>query len=85
MPLVPSYIQKLENYVPGKLIEEFQRFNIQTGPSITNFLSTVWESEKQAETITEYLLRNGIIVRHLKAFDHCEYFVSVYSTSWIST
>ena len=25
MPLVPSYIEKLENYVPGKPIEEVQR------------------------------------------------------------
>ncbi len=25
MPLVPSYIENLENYVPGKPIEEVQR------------------------------------------------------------
>ncbi len=51
----------------------FERLGIQYIPSHTNFVTIVFDSEKEVMRITERLLRKGIIVRPLKAFGlpHC--------------
>lgn len=48
--------------------EELRKLNVETIPSVTNFITTVWESEQIAGQITESLLNKGIIVRHLGPF-----------------
>lgn len=48
--------------------KEFDEMNIKFVPSAANFISTCWNSAKKATTITDHLLREGIIVRHLAAF-----------------
>jgi len=50
------------------LTNEFSKLNIEYVPSVANFITTAWGSEKRAEDITRKLLERGIIVRHLKPF-----------------
>lgn len=50
------------------LEKKLQVLNVESIPSITNFITSVWESPKQAESITRQLLERSVIVRHLKAF-----------------
>lgn len=50
------------------LINEFQKINIKYIPSSTNFLTTIWKSQEEANLITEKLLNYGIIVRNLTSF-----------------
>jgi histidinol-phosphate aminotransferase len=48
--------------------ENLTKLNIQTVPSVANFITTVWESAKKANLIATQLLKNGIIVRPLNSF-----------------
>jgi len=50
------------------MLEEMENLNIHFVPSITNFITTVWESENKALSITKRLLEKGVIVRHLTPF-----------------
>ena len=47
---------------------EFKDLGILFIPSATNFITTIWNSESEAEQIVSELLKAGIIVRHLKSF-----------------
>ena len=42
--------------------------NIDYFPSVANFITLVWETEKKAASITQALLNGGVIVRRLTAF-----------------
>ena len=55
------------------LIGEFKNLNIKYIPSSTNFLTTIWDSQEQANVITNKLLNYGIIVRNLASFGWPEY------------
>ena len=50
------------------LESNLSKHNITTIPSVTNFITTVWESQKKANYITDALLQKGIIVRNLSPF-----------------
>ena len=50
------------------LKSNLSKLNIITIPSVTNFITTVWESQKKANYITDALLQKGIIVRNLSPF-----------------
>ena len=50
------------------LESNLSKLNIITIPSVTNFITTVWESQKKANYITDALLQKGIIVRNLSPF-----------------
>ena len=50
------------------LESNLSKLNITTIPSVTNFITTVWESQKKANYITGALLQKGIIVRNLSPF-----------------
>jgi len=66
-----SFLEKtiqLNNHGMKYLQETFSRLNIHFVPSVANFITTAWGSEKRAETITRKLLKKGLIVRHLKPF-----------------
>ncbi|NIA18638.1 MAG: histidinol-phosphate transaminase [Simkaniaceae bacterium] len=47
---------------------EFGKMNIKFVPTAANFISTCWDSAEKATTITDNLLQEGVIVRHLTAF-----------------
>ena len=51
----------------------FLKLDIHYIPSATNFITTIWPSEKIASKITRDLLKNGIIVRQLNAFGFPNY------------
>ena len=46
----------------------FKKLKIQHILSVTNFITTIWDSKEQAALITQKLLIEGIIVRHLSSF-----------------
>ena len=48
--------------------KELNSLNVKQIPSIANFITTTWNSEKEANLITEKLLKKGVIVRQLTAF-----------------
>ena len=50
------------------LESNLSKLNIITIPSVTNFITTVWGSQKKANYITDALLQKGIIVRNLSPF-----------------
>ena len=50
------------------LESNLSKLNITTILSVTNFITTVWESQKKANYITGALLQKGIIVRNLSPF-----------------
>ncbi len=50
------------------LESNLSKLNITIIPSVTNFITTVWESQKKANYITGALLQKGIIVRNLSPF-----------------
>ena len=57
------------NEVGLKFFEnELDKMEVVYIPSATNFITTIWESEKEASRIVEKLMEAGIIVRHLKSF-----------------
>jgi len=51
---------------------ELQSLGVETIPSVANFITSVWDSEKKAAEITQTLLQKGVIVRNLKAFGWSE-------------
>ena len=56
MPLVPSYIQKLENYIPGKSIEELQReLGLKTIYKLASNENSLGPSPKAIEAISKNL------------------------------
>lgn len=59
---------KLNQSSMGYMIKEMEKLNIQFVPSITNFITTIWDSEDKAISITKQLLEKGVIVRHLTPF-----------------
>lgn len=66
-----KYISKSLNLVAqGKKFyySEFASLGIKYIPSATNFITTIWDSDKQAEVVTQKMLNNGLIIRHLAAF-----------------
>jgi len=57
------------NRVGHEFLESnLSKLNITIIPSVTNFITTVWESQKKANYITDALLQKGIIVRNLSPF-----------------
>ena len=50
------------------LKEEFDGMGIVQVPSVANFITTIWSSEKDALRLTHDLLKKGVIVRQLTAF-----------------
>lgn len=50
------------------LTSALDELKIQYVPSIANFITMVWDSEERAASITNDLLKNGVIVRQLTAF-----------------
>ena len=48
--------------------KELNSLNVKQIPSIANFITTIWNSEKEANLIAEKLLKKGVIVRQLTAF-----------------
>jgi histidinol-phosphate aminotransferase len=50
------------------LTGELKKLKVETVPSVTNFITTIWESKEQAANISNTLLNKGIIVRPLTAF-----------------
>lgn len=50
------------------LSRELHNLKIHCVPSVTNFITTVWDSKEQALDITNKLLAKGVIVRHLSPF-----------------
>lgn len=59
---------KLNQSSMGYMMKEMEKLNIQFVPSITNFITTIWDSEDKAISITKRLLEKGVIVRHLTPF-----------------
>jgi histidinol-phosphate aminotransferase len=47
---------------------EFDALGIEQVPSAANFITTVWDSEEIASTLTQKLLEKGVIVRQLTGF-----------------
>ena len=50
------------------LKEKFDGMGIVQVPSVANFITTIWSSEKDALRLTQDLLKKGVIVRQLTAF-----------------
>ena len=58
----------LNNEGKKNLCDKLSDLNVQTIPSIANFLTTVWETSDKANYISKSLLEKGIIVRNLVSF-----------------
>ncbi len=50
------------------LISEFDKLAIENIRSATNFLTTKWVSENEANKVADFLFNNGIIIRKLNSF-----------------
>ena len=50
------------------LKKQLKAIGVKYIPSITNFITTIWESESRATQLTEKLLKKGVIVRQLNSF-----------------
>ena len=71
-----QYLQRtLDENFKGKeyLTQELDRMNIKYIPSVTNFVTVVFESENIAIDFIDKMLKNGVIVRGLASFglDNC--------------
>jgi len=57
----------------NSLLDNFKQLNIRTIPSVTNFITIIFDNEKIAKEFLEVMLQNGIILRGLKSFGlpHC--------------
>lgn len=66
----PFLARSLQSVHAGKdyLKAELSKLRVNLVPSVTNFITTIWDSEKQAREVVTALMRQGVIVRHLKAF-----------------
>ena len=49
-----------------KLLNSLEDY--KTIPSVTNFITIVFDSNKESQEFTQYMLSNGVIVRNLKGF-----------------
>ena len=49
-----------------KLLNSLENYN--TIPSVTNFITIVFDSNKDSYEFTDFMLSNGVIVRNLKGF-----------------
>ncbi len=59
-------ISLVSNNKGRKLLEEtFQELELQYLPSVTNFITLVFENEKSAAEFTRNMLHRGVILRHL--------------------
>ena len=57
------------NKIGYELLElELSKLKIETIPSATNFITTVWPSKDKAKGIVDALLHKGVIVRNLSPF-----------------
>ena len=64
MPLVPSYIENLENYVPGKPIEEVQReLGIKNIDKLASNENPIGPSPKACLLYTSPSPRDGLLSR----------------------
>jgi len=63
----------LNNQALGYFYKAFEELNINYIPSYGNFAMLTLESEEAAQNLSMFLLKNGVFVRHLKAFGlpHC--------------
>ena len=50
------------------LKKELELLKVQYIASAANFITTIWESENRANSLTENLLKKGVIVRQLTSF-----------------
>jgi histidinol-phosphate aminotransferase len=50
------------------LKDQLTSLEIETVPSVANFITTVWASKEMATDVTQSLLNKGIIVRNLESF-----------------
>ena len=57
----------------GYLSRELRRLEVNTIPSSANFITTKFTSEKKARDICQQMLKEGIILRHLKPFGWPDY------------
>ncbi|SVD79523.1 uncharacterized protein METZ01_LOCUS432377, partial [marine metagenome] len=58
-----------ENYNGIKyLLNEFDKMNLRTIPTVTNFITIVFENKLKANNFLEKMLNNGVILRGLKSF-----------------
>ena len=51
-----------------KIETKLDELGIERIPSAANFITTHWDTEKKAKTITQKMLDRGIILRHLVSF-----------------
>lgn len=66
-----SFLEKTinsNNQEMNYLISELDRLGIEIIRSATNFLTTIWGSENEANKIADFLFKNGIIIRKLVSF-----------------
>ena len=49
-----------------KLLNFLKNYN--TIPSVTNFITIIFDTNKESHKFTDFMLSNGVIVRNLKGF-----------------
>jgi len=61
-------INTIKNNASGmrKLLNSLEDYN--TIPSVTNFITIIFNNNKESHTFTDLMLSNGVIVRNLKGF-----------------
>ena len=59
---------KINNFEKLKLEDFFKSINIEYIPSVTNFITLVFENKSSASNFCESLLKRGIILRNLTSF-----------------
>ena len=59
---------KLNREGMNYICEKLSKLKVETVPSVANFVTTVWSSPEQAQSIASKLLTKGIIVRPLNSF-----------------
>ena len=59
---------KMNNIGINYLTNKFDALGINYIPSYTNFITTIWKDNEEAEFISNSLLEKGIIVRRLSSF-----------------
>ena len=50
------------------ITKKLNELNIDFIPSVTNFITLIFESKNKSIQFTDFMLQNGIIVRHLESF-----------------
>ena len=59
---------KINNSEKNKLEFFFDSINIDYIPSVTNFLTLIFQNEKAAFNFCDSMLKKGVILRHLLSF-----------------